>query len=80
MAREIDFIASKGDKKMFVQSAFALPDVEKAMQELKPFTLTGDFCPKIIIRKDIRKSWYDESGVLNIGLIEFLLDDGKFKF
>lgn len=25
--------------------------------------------------KDIRKRWYDDNGVLNIGLIEFLLHD-----
>lgn len=73
-AREIDFVAVKGNKKVYVQSAFALPDEEKAAQELKPLSLTGDSFPKVIIRKDIRKRWYDDSGVLNIGLIDFLLD------
>lgn len=74
-AREIDFIASKGGKKVYIQSAFALPDDAKTEQELRPFSLTGDSFPKIIVRKDIRKRWYDDSGVLNIGLTEFLLDD-----
>ena len=74
-AREIDFIASKGGKKVYIQSAFALPDDAKAEQELRPFSLTGDSFPKIIVRRDIRKRWYDDSGVLNIGLTEFLLDD-----
>lgn len=74
-AREIDFIASKGGKKVYIQSAFALPDDAKIEQELRPFFLTGDSFPKIIVRKDIRKRWYDDSGVLNIGLTEFLLDD-----
>lgn len=73
-AREIDFVAVKGNRKVYVQSAFALPDEEKAAQELKPLSLTGDSFPKVIIRKDIRKRWYDDSGVLNIGLIDFLLD------
>ena len=73
--REIDFIASKGGKKVYIQSAYALPDEEKTEQELKPFSLTGDSFPKIIIRKDIRKKWYDDRGVLNVGVIEFLLDD-----
>lgn len=73
-AREIDFVAVKGNRKVYVQSAFALPDDEKAAQELKPLSLTGDNFPKVIIRKDIRKRWYDDSGVLNIGLIDFLLD------
>lgn len=74
-AREIDFIASKGGKKVYIQSAFALPDDAKAEHELRPFSLTGDSFPKIIVRRDIRKRWYDDSGVLNIGLTEFLLDD-----
>lgn len=74
-AREIDFIASKGGKKVYIQSAFVLPDDAKAEHELRPFSLTGDSFPKIIVRRDIRKRWYDEGGVLNIGLTEFLLDD-----
>lgn len=74
-AREIDFIASKGGKKVYIQSAFVLPDDAKTEHELRPFSLTGDSFPKIIVRRDIRKRWYDDSGVLNIGLTEFLLDD-----
>ena len=75
VAREIDFIASMGGKKVYIQSAFALPDDEKAEQELKPFSLTGDAFPKIIVRRDIRKRWYNDSGILNIGLTDFLLDE-----
>ena len=66
---------TSGGKRTYIQSAFALSDDEKEMQELRPFSLTGDSFPKIIVRKDIRKCWYDDNGVLNIGLIDFLLDD-----
>lgn len=74
-AKEIDFVASKGSKKVYIQSALALPDEAKTEQELCPFSLTGDSFPKIIVRRDIRKKWYDDNGVLNIGLSEFLLDE-----
>ena len=74
-AKEIDFVASKGSKKVYIQSALALPDEAKTEQELRPFSLTGDSFPKIIVRRDIRKKWYDDNGVLNIGLSEFLLDE-----
>ena len=74
-AREIDFIATRGGRKTYIQSAYALDNEEKAMTEKKPFGLTGDSFPKIIVRHDIRKRWYDESGVLNIGIIDFLLDE-----
>ncbi len=73
--REIDFVANKGGKKIYIQSAYALPNAEKAEVENRPFALTGDSFPKIIVRHDIRKRWYDDNGVLNIGIIDFLLDD-----
>lgn len=75
IAREIDFIAKQGGKKTYIQSAYALGTDEKAETENKPFSLTGDSFPKIIVRHDIRKRWYDDSGVLNIGVLDFLLDD-----
>lgn len=75
IAREIDFIANTGSKKTYIQSAYALGTEEKAITENKPFALTGDSFPKIIVRHDIRKRWYDDKGILNIGVIDFLLDD-----
>ena len=75
VAREIDFIATRGSKKTYIQSAYALETEEKATAENKPLGLTGDSFPKIIVRHDIRKRWYDDAGVLNIGIIDFLLDD-----
>lgn len=75
VAREIDFVASRGGKKTYIQSAYALDTDEKAAAENKPLSLTGDSFPKIIVRHDIRKRWYDDNGVLNIGILEFLLDD-----
>ena len=75
VAREIDFVVNTGGKRTYIQSAYALPDKEKAETENKPFHLTGDSFPKIIVRHDIRKRWYDDNGILNIGVIDFLLDD-----
>jgi hypothetical protein len=75
VAKEIDFIATLGGKKTYLQSAYALGNDEKAESENKPFHLTGDSFPKIIVRHDIRKRWYDDAGILNIGIIDFLLDD-----
>ena len=74
--REIDFIATRGGRKTYIQSAYALPTEEKALAENRPFALTGDSFPKIIVRHDIRKRWYDDNGILNIGILDFLLDEG----
>jgi hypothetical protein len=51
-----------------------MPTEEKAQAELRPLSLTRDSFPKIVVRKDIGKRWYDENGILNINLIDFLLD------
>ena len=72
--REIDFVVNSGGKRTYIQSDYAIPDDEKAEIELRPFTLTGDFFPKIVVRKDIGKRWYDDNGILNINVIDFLLD------
>lgn len=71
---EIDFVVTAGGKKTYIQSAYAMPSDEKAGTELRPFSLTGDSFPKIVVRKDIGKRWYDDKGILNINLIDFLLD------
>lgn len=73
--REIDFVVTAGGKKTYIQSAYSLSTDEKETKELKPFSLTGDSFPKVIVRKDIGKRWYDDNGVLNIELIDFLLDE-----
>ena len=72
--REIDFVVTSGGKKTYIQSAYSMATEEKAEAELRPFALTGDSFPKIVVRKDIGKRWYDENGILNINLIDFLLD------
>lgn len=75
VAREIDFIASRGGKRTYIQSAYALDTDEKVSAENRPLSMTGDAFPKIIVRHDILKRWYDDNGVLNIGILDFLLDD-----
>ena len=74
IAREIDFIATMGDEKIYVQSAYAMETDEKIAAETKPFSLAGDSFPKIIVRRDVHKRWKDENGYLNIGIEDFLLN------
>ena len=76
---EIDFIASKGIKKYYIQSALSMNDREKAAQEARPLLAVNDFFRKIIISKTPMKPWYDEHGVLYIGLYDFLLNDDIFE-
>lgn len=73
-AREIDFVINSGGKRTYIQSAYVMPTEEKTEIELRPFSLTGDSFPKVLVRRDIGKRWYDDYGVLHINLIDFLLD------
>lgn len=71
---EIDFIATLGSKKYYIQSAYAIPDHEKYIQETKSFEKTKDSFKKIIIVEKSMKPRYDENGYLMMGVKEFLLD------
>ena len=75
IAREIDFIVTMGGKKTYIQSAYAMDTEDKIHTETRPFSITGDSFPKIVVRRDIRKRWYNENGILNIGIIDFLLSN-----
>lgn len=72
--REIDFIATLGSKKYYIQSAYAIPDKEKYEQETMSFEHTTDSFKKIIIVEKSMKPRYDENGYLMMGVKEFLLD------
>ena len=72
--REIDFIATLGSKKYYIQSAYAIPNKEKYEQETMSFERTMDSFKKIIIVEKSMKPRYDENGYLMMGVKEFLLD------
>lgn len=72
---EVDFVVNLGMKRCYVQSAFAMPNAEKREQEIRPFAKIPDSFSRIVVVKDDIKPWMDESGVLTVGLLDFLLDD-----
>lgn len=74
---EIDFIANKGNKKYYIQSAYEMPTVEKLQQEKRSLIKTNDFFKKIVIVKDNIRAQIDENGIVTIGLINFLLDENS---
>ena len=72
--REIDFVVNRSGERVYIQSAYAIQTEEKRLAELKPFSFTGDSFRKVVVRKDVGRRWFDESGVLNISVYDFLLD------
>ncbi len=71
---EIDFVCNKGSKRYYIQSAFAMSDERKALQEQRPLISTGDGFKKIIITKDTLAPLYNENGILVMSIFDFLLD------
>lgn len=70
---EIDFVANKGSRRYYIQSAFSLAEEGKREQEHTPLKCVNDSFKKIIVVKDVIKPWYDEDGILTIGIYDFLL-------
>ncbi len=73
--REIDFVVSNGDRRVYIQSALQMDTAEKEETELRSLALTGDFFKKVIVRMDIPHNFYDGNGFLHCNLLDFLLGD-----
>ena len=54
-----------------------MDDPEKNRTELRPLLSIRDSFKKIVVSQNSGKSWYDENGILRIGLIDFLLDENS---
>ena len=76
---EVDFVATKGSDKYYIQSAFALPNTEKIAQEQRGLLSIPDFFRKIVIVKDNIKVRRDENGIVTMGLKNFLLNENSLK-
>ena len=71
--KEIDFVVNKGDKRVYIQSAWQMNTSEKMAAELDSLKLAKDFFTKIIIQNDIPSHFTDNDGIIHCNLIEFLL-------
>ena len=74
---EVDFVANKGDKRYYIQSAYMIPDEDKREQETKVFSKIGDDFRKIVVTGDDIYPYTDDKGILNIGIRQFLLDENS---
>lgn len=77
---EIDFIANKINNKIYIQSAFSMPDEEKINQEERPLLKVNDSFKKIIIVKDYIKRSRNESGIITMSVFDFLLDPNSLDY
>ena len=77
---EIDFVANKGNNKIYIQSALEMKTKEKVMQEQKSLLNVNDFFKKIIIVGDnVTRSRYD-NGIILMSIYDFLLDSDSLNY
>lgn len=77
---EIDFVANKGNNKIYIQSALEMKTKEKVEQEQKSLVNVNDFFKKIIIVGDnIKRSRY-ENGIIIMSIYDFLLDPESLSY
>ena len=77
---EIDFIANKGNNKIYIQSAFSMPTAEKKEQEERSLLKINDSFKKIIIVKDYIKRIRDDNGIIVMSVFDFLLDPNSLDY
>lgn len=71
---EVDFVVNRGNRRCYIQSAFAIPDEEKRMQETNSLRRINDSYRKIVVVRNHIVPWYDENGIYYIGLEDFCLE------
>ena len=71
---EVDFVCNCGNRRYYIQSAFAIPDRDKMEQEQNSLIHIDDSFKKIIVVKDRIKLWRNEKGIVIMGIIDFLLN------
>ena len=70
---EIDFVCNKGSERIYIQSAYSLPDEDKQKQEQRSLTLTNDSFTKIIITTDNIPTHTLPNGIIMMNVFDYLL-------
>lgn len=69
---EVDFVVNSGNRRYYIQSAYAMPTEEKIKQEQSSLLAINDAFKKIIIVNQPVLTGYNEQGVLIVSLSDFL--------
>ena len=72
---EVDFVINRGNQRYYIQSALTIDDPDKRRQETESLIQIPDFFKKIVVVKDNIEPWRDDSGILYIGVEQFLLEE-----
>lgn len=76
---EIDFIATLGSRKYYIQSALNMVSEQKEMQEKASLLNVDDSFKKIIIVKDVTNIRRDDNGITTMSIYDFLIKDNSLE-
>ena len=71
---EVDFVCNKGSERIYIKSAWRMPDAEKMEQEKRSLRLVDDSFRKLLIVGEHTKQWSDENGIQIMSIYDFMLD------
>ena len=72
---EVDFVVNRIDQRFYIQSTFSVADPDKRKQELNSLMRIPDFFKRIVVVRDYIQPWRDDTGILYIGVEQFLLTE-----
>lgn len=76
---EIDFVATLGSKRYYIQSAYDISSEEKWLQETKSFDNTRDSFKKIVLVRNPVVPHQDDRGYMIMGLLDFLTNENSLE-
>jgi len=76
---EVDFIATKGNEKFYIQSCLNIHDSDTLKREQRSLYYIDDSFKKIIVTKDGLNLRRDENGFVIVDIIDFLLNEDIMK-
>ena len=77
---EIDFVVNNGADRLYIQSAYHMPSLEKEEQERRPLLGIGDNFRKMIVVGDPIKTSLDDNGIVTMSIFDFLLNKRSTEF
>ncbi|MBQ4254727.1 MAG: DUF4143 domain-containing protein, partial [Bacilli bacterium] len=80
-ALEVDFVANKGDKTLYIQVALEIKNEEKKEQEYKSIrNIPDSFKKVIIVKNDLLPRQVTKEGFLRLNLMEFLTNKDSLDY
>ena len=76
---EVDFVATLGSARYYVQSALTVDDPEKREQETRSLLGIGDSFRKLVVVKGAMRPRRDDDGITYMGIRDFLLDPNSLE-